>query len=202
MVFSLIRNVVPTPGMDFFFGLVFIAIIAFVLFSFFRSFSSFFSEMRSFQAMGKLGEGEAKEILEGENWEENLERARKRAERNGNTEKVEALEQVEEMGPVMDAMSGNVEDGETDEVADYFAGENTVSPTEDKDVSTSEDDDLRSEVEETRPTPEDIPSHCPQQYCDATWEKTGILGDGGEKYELLSNGQVRCMECGMITDVE
>jgi len=187
-------------AIDFLFGLGFVAIATVVLFSFLRSFSNFFSGMKSFQAMGKLGEGEVEEILEGENREEKLERARKRAERNGNTEKVEALEQMEEMGPMMDAMSGNVGDAKGEE-ATKRTGEDATGVTEKEEPTPSETDGSLSDTERTGVPPEEIPAQCPQQYCEATWEESGVLDDGG-KYEVLPNGQVRCTDCGMITDIE
>jgi len=188
-------------------GLVFVAIVAVVLFSLFRStqklssFSEFFGEMESFRAMGELGEEEMKETLGDENWEENLERAKREAEREGNTEKLEALEKVEEMGPLMDSMAGSVEEGEgfSDQSSDAIPSE----PTDGERAPSSKGDASHEGVEGTQPSPDEIPDECPQQYCDAMWSEGGggILSDDGGRYEVLSNGQVRCEECGMIADL-
>jgi hypothetical protein len=47
-----------------------------------------------------------------------------------------------------------------------------------------------------------IPPACPQPYCDADWQTSGLLS-GGTRYEVISDGeQVRCGECGGITTLE
>lgn len=47
-----------------------------------------------------------------------------------------------------------------------------------------------------------IPPKCPQPYCDASWQTSGLLRRG-TGYERLPDGeQVRCEECGGITTLE
>jgi len=67
-------------------------------------------------------------------------------------------------------------------------------------VDDSSVDDLDKPTA-TRTAPE-IPTECPQPYCDADWTTSGLLSRSG-RCELLSDGeQVRCEECGGITTLE
>jgi len=50
--------------------------------------------------------------------------------------------------------------------------------------------------------PGQLPDRCPDIHCDAAWAATGLLGRGGGNYEAVGDGQVRCTECQMITDLD
>lgn len=45
-----------------------------------------------------------------------------------------------------------------------------------------------------------VPATCPQPHCDARWSDRGLLGVRGGWYEVVGDDQVRCENCGAITD--
>jgi hypothetical protein len=66
---------------------------------------------------------------------------------------------------------------------------------------TAPNDSVESDY--STPTGEfEIPTECPEPYCDADWQSSGLLG-GATSYERLPDGeQVRCEKCGGITTLE
>lgn len=65
----------------------------------------------------------------------------------------------------------------------------------------SQEDLPEQETDSTKPTA--VPSTCPEPYCEAKWGGGGLFGGKNTGYEVLQDGeQVRCEECGGITQLE
>lgn len=65
----------------------------------------------------------------------------------------------------------------------------------------SQEDPPEQATDPTGPTT--VPSTCPQPYCEAKWGGGGLFGGKDTGYEVLQDGeQVRCEECGGITQLE
>lgn len=47
-----------------------------------------------------------------------------------------------------------------------------------------------------------IPDRCPQEHCDARWAERSVLGINTGRYEVLEDGQVCCLECESVVELD